>query len=162
MKKTISCIVSAAFILTIPATVSAQSCVNCWINPKTGDLENLDRLVQPQTGTNTASPASQTNQQTGNNSTSPGNLPNLNSTSAVVVYGRRTCGLTTGMIRQLDANKITYQFKNVDEQAPNQEMWSLIRSSGNSGTNSVRLPVLSVKGRTLINASIDDVKASLR
>lgn len=158
MKQAISSIVSAAFLLSIPASVYAQSCVNCWINPQTGRLENLDRLVQPQTTTSPASSNNQTSQEAGNNAASPANRLASNSTAAVVVYGRPTCGLTTGMMRQLDSNKISYQFKNVDEEAANKEMWSLI---GNSG-NSVTLPVLSVKGKTLINTSIEEVKASLR
>lgn len=162
MKKAISSIVSAAFLLSIPAAVYAQSCVNCWINPNTGELENLDRLVQPQTTTSPAAPASQTNQTAGNNAAAPANRVGSNSTAAVIVYGRPTCGLTTGMMRQLDANKIAYQFKNIDEEPVNEEMWGLIRKSGNSGTNSITLPVLSVKGKTLINSSIEEVKASLR
>lgn len=162
MKKTIFGIVSAAFLLSIPAVVYAQSCVNCWINPKTGMLEDLDYLVQPQSRNNSASPANQTNSQAGNNDASPGNRIAANSTNAVVVYGRPTCGLTAGMMRQLDASKIAYQFKNVDEETVNKEMWGLIGSLGNSGTNSVTLPVLSVKGKTLINTSIEEVKASLR
>lgn len=162
MNKSISSIVSAAFLLTIPATVYAQSCVNCWINPKTGRSENLDYLVQPRMINNATSPANQTNQQTVTNAASPTQTPSSNPTAAVVVYGRRSCGLTTGMMRQLDANRIPYQFKNIDEQATNREMWSLLDKSGNSGNNSIRLPVLSVKGRTLVNASINDVKTSLR
>ena len=162
MRKTIFNIVSAAFLLSIPAVVYAQSCVNCWINPQTGRLENLDRLVQPQTTNSPASSDNQTSQEARNNAGSPANRPASNSTGAVVVYGRPTCGLTTGMMRQLDANKISYQFRNVDEEAANTEMWSLIRNSGNSSTNSVRLPVLSVKGKTLVNTSIEEVKASLR
>lgn len=173
MKKAIPSIISAAFLLSIPAGVNAQDCVNCWINPRTGILEDLDnviyrqnRQVAPvnqaesvnQTATSTNQPAPQ------NSPATAANQPaRRNQTAAVIVYGRPTCGLTSAMRSELDANKIPYEFRNVDsDDATNGEMWTLIRNSGTSVGNSITLPVLSVKGRTLINASIDDVKGALR
>lgn len=166
MKKAIPSIISATFLLSIPAGVNAQDCVNCWINPRTGVLEDLDNVIYRQNRrvapVNEAESANQTTSQNGS-PTSANQPARGNQTAGVIVYGRPTCGLTSGMRRQLEANKIPYDFRNVDsDDATNEEMWTLIRNSGTSVGNSVRLPVLSVKGRTLINASIDDVKGALR
>ncbi len=166
MKKAIPSMISAAFLLSIPAGVTAQDCFNCWINPRTGILEDLDNVIYRQN--RLVAPVNQTesaNQTTPQNSpvTSANQPARGNQTASVIVYGRPTCGLTNGMMRQLDANKIPYEFRNVDsDEATNREMWTLIRNSGTSVGDSVRLPVLSVKGRTLINSSIDDVKGALR
>ncbi len=31
-----------------PRLLRAQSCLNCWINPKTGQQESLERIIPPQ------------------------------------------------------------------------------------------------------------------
>ena len=166
MKKAIPTIISAAFLLSIPAGVKAQDCLNCWINPRTGILEDLDNVIYRRnrlvTPINQAESANQTTQQ--NRPATATNQPARgNQTADVIVYGRPTCGLTSAMRQELEANKIPYEFRNVDsDEATNREMWTLIRNSGTSVGDSVRLPVLSVKGRTLINSSIDDVRGALR
>jgi len=109
MKKAIPSILSAAFLLSIPAGVNAQDCVNCWINPRTGILEDLDNVIYRQNRrfvpVNQGESANQTTPQ--NSPATAANQPARgNQTAAVIVYGRPTCGLTNGMMRQLDANKI--------------------------------------------------------
>jgi hypothetical protein len=144
MKKAIPSILSAAFLLSIPAGVNAQDCVNCWINPRTGIVEDLDNVIYRQNRrVAPVNPAERANQTTPQNSpvTSANQPARGNQTPAVIVYGRPTCGLTSGMMRQLDANKIPYEFRNVDsDEATNREMWTLIRNSGTSVGDSVRKP----------------------
>jgi glutaredoxin-related protein len=141
MSKVISSIFITTVLLGLSTPVLAQECINCWMNPKTGKIESLDQ------STNATPPSGSTNQSAQRN---------------VIVYGRRTCGLTTRMMQQLDANHISYQFKNVDDRTVNIEMWSQLRSTGIATTNAIRLPVLSVKGKTMVNATIKDVQVALR
>lgn len=167
MKKAILTIISTTFLLSIPAGIKAQDCVNCWINPRTGILEDLDNVIYRQNRriapVNQAESANQQPARQNSPATAANQPRRGNQTASVIVYGRPTCGLTSAMRQELEANKIPYEFRNVDtDEETNREMWALIRNSGTEVGDSVRLPVLSVKGRTLINSSIDDVKGALR
>ncbi|MDX2231201.1 MAG: hypothetical protein NW220_16310 [Leptolyngbyaceae cyanobacterium bins.349] len=141
MTKVIANLFLTTVLLGSATSTLAQECLNCWTNPKTGKPESLDQ---------------------GMNGSSPARSPNQSAQRSVIVYGRRTCGLTTRMMQQLDANRITYQFKNVDDRTVNVEMWERLRAAGLANNRSIRLPVLSVKGKTMVNATLADVQGGLR
>jgi len=125
-------------IAIVPTEVSAQSvnCPNSWVNPKTGQTEclliyNGALLRNPQQF--------------------------LNTSKTVLVYGRQSCGWTQQMLAELNQFGIPYQYKDVDNDAISDEMWTVLRISGQDTSSSVNLPVISVNKQIMIRPDVTDV-----
>lgn len=78
--------------------------------------------------------------------------------SHVFVYGRETCGMTTGFMSQLDAENIAYELKNCDSDEGGAEMWAKLQAAGHTG--SVGLPVVDMYGTTKVRPTVADVQAA--
>jgi glutaredoxin len=82
--------------------------------------------------------------------------------TGIIMYGSKNCGLCTAMQRNLDAEKIPYQFLDVKEDAAkNSEMWAKIFKA-HGRLNSVRFPVMDINGEILVSPKFEDVKAKLK
>jgi hypothetical protein len=69
----------------------------------------------------------------------------------VVVYGRKSCGLTTGMLEGLEAREVPYIFKSIDDRAVQEEVYPRMKAAG-LNTRRFMLPVVDVSGRMLLDA----------
>ena len=78
----------------------------------------------------------------------------------LIIYGRKTCGMTTRFQSQLDAAKIAYSFMSVDAREGSAEMWPKLQKSGLDLSRGVGLPVVDVYGTMAIRPSVTDVKSA--
>lgn len=129
MKKFPLLIFLALFIL--PSSPVMADCIDCWVNPKTGKLEPFGSNPQPRTR--------------GGQSV------------AITVYGTTRCPLTMRLIGELKAQKIAYQFHDLDRQDYLEEYYQLVRR--NNLTADTRIPKVYFKGRFLTRPSVEEIKA---
>jgi glutaredoxin len=128
-------------IASIPTKVSAQSidCPNYWINPKTGQTECFviykGSLIR-------------NSQQF------------LNASNIVLVYGRESCGWTQQMLEELNQLGIPYQYRDVDNEAMSDEMWTALRFAGQDTSSSVGLPVISINKQVMIRPDVTEVMSA--
>uniref|UniRef100_B8HUL2 Glutaredoxin n=1 Tax=Cyanothece sp. (strain PCC 7425 / ATCC 29141) TaxID=395961 RepID=B8HUL2_CYAP4 len=70
----------------------------------------------------------------------------------ILVYGRSTCSLTAQLRQDLQDRKVSYQYKDVDDPAINQEFWQILKRSGIHGR--VGLPVVVSGGKVFVRPSL--------
>lgn len=69
----------------------------------------------------------------------------------ILVYGRSTCSLTAQLRQDLQDRKVSYQYKDVDDPAINQEFWQILKRSGIHSR--VGLPVVVSGGKVFVRPS---------
>jgi glutaredoxin len=73
--------------------------------------------------------------------------------SRVIVFGRRSCGLTTRMMRGLDSNNVPYLFQNVDSQDGEAHLNQRMEQTGNR-RNRYMLPVIYMNGELMYSPEV--------
>lgn len=117
------------FFSLLIAKPAFADCLNCWVNPKTGKLEPFGTNVQPR--------ASQS--------------------SSLIVYGTTSCPLTMRLLQELKQQKISYQFKNLEQSSLAAEYARLMQQ--NNLTEDTRIPKVYLQGRVLTRPSVAEIKA---
>jgi hypothetical protein len=79
----------------------------------------------------------------------------------VAVYGRKTCGFTTRMLKNVKASNLQYYFFDVDDQAIALDLQSRM-TAANISTQMYNLPVVDVNGKLSIRPEFDAVLAGYR
>ena len=74
----------------------------------------------------------------------------------LVVYGRKTCGLTRAMMRQLDGAGYKYRLALIDTKEGSREMWPKLRAA--SITGRIGLPVVDMCGKIAIRPNMEDIE----
>lgn len=83
-------------------------------------------------------------------------LEPLHATPYVIVYGRQRCSLTVRMAEALDAERVPYRFKSVDDAAVADELHPRMREARLT-TRRYTLPVVDVNGRLYVSPRPADV-----
>ena len=73
-----------------------------------------------------------------------------------IVFGRRSCGLTTRMMRGLDNNNVPYIFQNVDSHDGNALLNQRMEETGNK-RSSYLLPVIYMNGELMYSPEVVSV-----
>ena len=79
----------------------------------------------------------------------------------VIVYGRGACSITTATRTALDAEGISFVYKDVDVAENGHEMWEKVKATSWYEGGSVGLPVVDVKGIVMERPSIEEIKSAL-
>jgi hypothetical protein len=81
--------------------------------------------------------------------------------SYVVVYGRDTCGLTQGMLRELERLDVAYDDQQIDDAAVAEPLHERMDHAGLS-TARYMPPVVDVSGRLMVSPDAIDVATAYR
>ncbi len=79
----------------------------------------------------------------------------------IIVYGRKTCGNTTRMMRQLDRAGVGYAFRDIDNGEQNATLNKRMREAGHN-TRSYMLPVIEIANKFYINPFPEEVLRTYR
>ncbi len=79
----------------------------------------------------------------------------------IVVYGRDTCGNCQALKADLDARKIPYVWKHIDDASIGSEIYPRMKQA-DIDTQSFTLPVVDVNAEILVHPESDDVAAKFR
>lgn len=74
----------------------------------------------------------------------------------IILYGRKTCGLTIRMMKHLDEVQILYTFKDIDDSANRNEVREKLQKAGIRG--SYMLPLMDINGVVKACPSFEEVK----
>ena len=74
----------------------------------------------------------------------------------VILYGRKTCGLCTRMMKNLDNDGIPYTFKNIDDRNNQSEIKDIREKAGIK--EHFRLPLMDINGIIKVSPSFEEVK----
>jgi glutaredoxin len=77
----------------------------------------------------------------------------------IIVYGRKTCGFCTQMMKNLDEAKIPYTFKDIDDTKNHGEIREKLQKAGIKG--SFRLPLMDINGTIKASPTFEEVKRIL-
>lgn len=80
----------------------------------------------------------------------------------ITLYGSQNCGICQGFFSKMKEQKITYTFKDVqNDEAANDAMWELVRKvQGN--VNSVRFPVITIGNKILVSPNYKQFQKALQ
>ena len=87
------------------------------------------------------------------NLTSENPTENNDSITRAIVFGRRSCGLTTRMMRGLDNNHVPYRFRNVDSHDGKTLLYQKMEETGNQRTRYL-LPVIYMDGELMYSPEV--------
>lgn len=82
-------------------------------------------------------------------------------TPYIIVYGRKTCGNTTRMMRELDRAGVGYAFRDIDSGQQNETLNKKMREAG-LNTRSYMLPVVEIADKFYINPFAEEVLRTYR